>query len=224
MNAATIELWRVDIADHRPLSIEYLSDDELVRANKFVFAVDQNRFVKTRTALRQILASYLLKPANSLVFQYNEHGRPEVAGCHFNLSHAGDWVLIAVSRQVEVGVDLSLVEQAVDWRPMAARSFSVLEQTALAALPAAEQEPMFYRIWSQKEAYTKAIGEGYRYGFARFSVVVGSGSLDMGLVADEKNPRHLGNWQFANIDLGQALVAIIAYHHSRPLILNLQDF
>ena len=215
-----IDLWQVDLAsDQAGLCESVLSADESLRADKFAFAKDRDTFVRSRGALRLILARYLPCQAGELQFQYNEHGKPRlqfpaIGDLGFNLSHSRDEALVAIARDRNIGVDLNILpgtsDQNPDWVPVAKRSFSSAEQALLFALPAASQERMFYLVWSQKEAYTKGIGEGYRYGFQRFTVAVDARG-GTGLIADEKNPRFVGVWQLTRVDTGRDSIAVLAY-------------
>ena len=68
----------------------------------------------------------------------------------------------------------------------------------LFALPKSQQEEAFYRTWTQKEAYTKALGDGFTYGFQAFTVVVNiDGST--GLLADDKHPDTISDWHISSI-------------------------
>jgi 4'-phosphopantetheinyl transferase len=214
-----IDLWRVDLTvDRAGMSGELLSADELMRADKFVFPKDRDRFVRSRSALRLILSRYLDCHAGELKFHYNEHGKPELLvpvpkSLAFNLSHTKEVAIMAVAKGRNVGVDVNTLPrkagQSLEWIPVAKRSFSIAEQSSLFALPLDSQERMFYRIWSQKEAYTKGIGEGYRYGFQKFTIAVEPRG-GIALIADEKNPQFVGEWQLTSVDMGSKLITALA--------------
>lgn len=97
------------------------------------------------------------------------YGKPRLVDgtAEFNLSHAGRWVVCAISRTA-VGVD---VEQV---RPfdlvLAWRFFHRRECAALAVQPAAARHDYFFRLWTAKEAYMKALGLGFQRDMASFSV------------------------------------------------------
>ena len=224
----SIDLWRVDLSDSKLgelLSI--LSEDEVKRAGKFVFDKDRNTFVRTRGSLRLILAGCLKCAPDEIDFRFNEHGRPEIAAptlntFNFNLTHSGDMALIAVSHGRTVGIDLNYLGQTRDWQPIAKRSFSIAEQKALFLLPEAEMEKVFYQIWGQKEAYTKALGDGFSYGFQNFTVVVDAGGAT-GLLEEDKRPEAVAEWAIVCIEAGPQWVAALAYdglvtHLSSPEI------
>ncbi|WP_341367379.1 4'-phosphopantetheinyl transferase superfamily protein [Yoonia sp. BS5-3] len=148
-----------------------LSADEQARANRFVFARDRDRYVAGRARLRAILSQYLDQPAADIRFGYGSHGRPGVDGIAFNLSHTGDQALLAVAQDVVLGVDIEAIapiEMAV-----AKAHFAPEELRALLALPEPGQVPAFYRCWTRKEAYLKAMGTGLATDLSSFTVTLG---------------------------------------------------
>jgi 4'-phosphopantetheinyl transferase len=223
-----IDVWRVDLSKSKLDELRsILSEDEIQRADKFVFDKDRNTFSRSRCCLRLILADCLQCEPEEIEFSFNEHGRPEISSptlnsFNFNLTHSGDMALIAVSRGRRVGIDLNYLGQARDWQPIAKRSFSMAEQRALFLLPETDREKVFYQIWGQKEAYTKALGTGFSYGFQNFTVIVDPGGAT-GLLVEDKRPLAIGEWAIACIDVGEQWVAALAYdglasHPSSPEI------
>ncbi len=223
-DTSAVALWRVDLSNPGLDAFQAcLSDDEVQRADKFVLDPVRNTFVRTRCALRIVLARCLSQQANNsekilagaLHFQYGEQGKPELispttGNLQFNLSHSENIALIAVTRGPRIGVDVSGLGRKTDWKPIAKRSFSTSELNQLLALPELDQEKTFHRIWTQIEAYTKALGDGYSYGFQKFSVVVDVGG-HAGLLCDENDLQSLGAWNILSIDSGSASVSALAY-------------
>lgn len=158
--------WRLDAPNPRDLS-----EDELVRADRFVFARDRDRYIAGRARLRQILGQYLFQPADRIVFSYGPFGRPEVAGVSFNLSHTGDLASLAVAQEIAIGVDIEVV-RPIDLA-VAEAHFAPAEVQALMALSQSDQTAAFYRCWTRKEAYLKAIGTGLSTDLASFTVTMG---------------------------------------------------
>jgi 4'-phosphopantetheinyl transferase len=135
--------------DPRP---KILSEDEAARAARFRFESDRVRWVRARSALRTILAEYAGDSPDSLSFNYGEHGKPAlllITDLHFNLSHSGDYAMIAVARSAPVGVDIERLRPNID---MAA----LLRRLGETDLPATVSE--LYRAWTRREAKTKATG------------------------------------------------------------------
>ena len=167
--AGEVHVWRYavpgsDAAIAAPLA--GLDDAEVVRARAFRAVADQRRFVAGRAALRALAASYAGAPAGELRFEAGARGKPALvapqaaAWLRFNLSHAGDLVLLAFARGVEVGVDVERVDRDVDWRGIADRFFATEEAAVLRALPAARRRRAFFVGWSRAEALAKARGDG----------------------------------------------------------------
>ena len=96
-----------------------------------------------------------------LDYRHGEMGKPYLKNVplYFNLSHSGDFVLCAVSRQ-EIGADIQLIGRSEVMRT-AGRFFSDGELATLQACPGeAERTELFYRLWTKKEAYGKLTGRG----------------------------------------------------------------
>jgi 4'-phosphopantetheinyl transferase len=142
-----------------------LSADEQQRAAEFRFARDRDRFTRHRGLLRTVLSWYLsLEPAE-IRFSYGRSGKPSLdhrvhaRPLHFNLAHAGDVALLAVSRR-RVGVDVELMEPLPDLAGIAARFLSRRESALIRRLPESRRLSAFFRAWTRKEAILKAAGEG----------------------------------------------------------------
>lgn len=82
----------------------------------------------------------------------------------FNLSHSGCWGACALS-ETPVGVDIELVRPLR--QQVARRFFTLSEQNWLAKRPSDE----FFRLWTRKESFTKALGKGLTLQLDSFSVL-----------------------------------------------------
>ena len=67
--------------------------------------------------------------------------------------------LIAVSRQGRIGVDVERIRNLV-WGKLAHRHFTPQEVSALQAMEKPERRHGFFRLWTCKEAFLKALGVG----------------------------------------------------------------
>lgn len=119
--------------------------------------------------LRALLAGYLDCTPDTLHFECGEHGKPRLAGAalEFNLAHSGGALLVALSRDQVVGVDLEGPRRVRSVLELARRWFHADEATALTALPVSLQQSAFLRLWTCKEAVLKAHGRGIGYGLDR---------------------------------------------------------
>jgi 4'-phosphopantetheinyl transferase len=151
-----------------------LSAAELARADRFRFANDRGRYVRTHGTLRRILARFVRVSPAELAFEYGPQGKPVLARhhhgepLHFNLSRSGGLAVVAVTRCGEVGIDVEQVRPLDDVLAIARRMFAPAECAALLALPEAERLPSFLWYWARKEAVVKAIGRGLSYSLQAF--------------------------------------------------------
>jgi 4'-phosphopantetheinyl transferase len=157
------EIWLADLdaADGGDLTL--LSEDERLRAGRFVFEVHRRRFVACRAWLRTRLSERLGCPAPSLRFEYGPAGKPSLTGdtpLRFNVSHSDRYALLAMIDGAEIGVDIERLRPLKDMDALAERVFSAGERAVLAAAPAALRTEVFFAGWTRKEAYIKARGEG----------------------------------------------------------------
>ena len=90
-----------------------------------------------------------------------EHGKPRLAaaGLHFNLSHSGEYRVLAVARR-EVGVDVEVVRDRGDVRELAEIGLPREQAARVAAAPPAERNALFHRLWVRHEARCKCRGVG----------------------------------------------------------------
>jgi 4'-phosphopantetheinyl transferase len=163
-----VHVWCIDLS----LSLAYLerlqlllSADEWMRAGKFRFQRDRDRFTATRGCLRLLLGHYLGVNPETVQFCYGPQGKPDLqlpaaATLSFNVSHAGDWALIAIGQGQPVGIDLEHIQLDYAWQAVSGLTLTPRERVRLAALPLEVQSAVFFKLWTGKEAYVKATGEG----------------------------------------------------------------
>lgn len=153
-------------------SHDCLTDEEKKRAAKFVRTDDQQKWLFARAMLRRVLSSYLSCAPLDMTFEINSHGKPFVrdSDVKFNLSHAGDCVLIGVTLQYDIGVDIEKARENKNILALSKRFFSSSEYLAIQA--AENPQAAFYRGWTRKEAFIKATGLGLSFGLSNFEVDV----------------------------------------------------
>jgi 4'-phosphopantetheinyl transferase len=143
-----------------------LSRDETARAARFRFDRDRNRFIAGRGLLRTILAHYVNGNPSRLKFDYGPKGKPSLSECdqshgvHFNLAHSDDLLLVAVARSWNIGIDVERIRPFADTEGIAERFFSQRECGGLRHLADAQKLPAFFNLWTRKEAWLKATGDG----------------------------------------------------------------
>ena len=111
---------------------------------------------------------------------------PMHAEIHFNVSHSGDYILLAVAKE-EVGIDIEEITSSN--MDVAKRCFHEKEYKALQASDGKLdlQKELFYTYWAAKESYVKCTGKGLSQSFSSFWV-----DLEQGVVwEDEKTKFHI---------------------------------
>lgn len=118
---------------------------------------DQQRCLIGKTLLLTALQTFFSNPPGLHKLWYNPFRRPYIDEViDFNIAHAGDYTLCAISKTEKVGID---IEKVV---PFQLNEFSsVLSKAELHQLASMNNpQQSFYRLWTQKEAFIKAIGTG----------------------------------------------------------------
>lgn len=173
LGESEIHVWAVPLTGAAQVRPDYLSWDEQARAERFRFPADRRRYTTARVHLRRILAQYVDAHPADLSFHYDARSKPSMCGdrtVEFNLSHSGELALVAVTRLGPVGVDLEIARPLEDLLDLARRNFCLGEYESLAGLRETERLEGFYRCWTRKEAYVKAIGSGLALSLKSFEV------------------------------------------------------
>ncbi|MBZ5681594.1 MAG: 4'-phosphopantetheinyl transferase superfamily protein [Acidobacteriia bacterium] len=151
-------------------------------------------------------------------FRYAEKGKPELdgpyaaSGLTFNVSHSGAVALLGIARNRPIGVDVERVRDDFDTGAIARRFFSAMEQEQLAQLPAAQQHRAFFRCWTLKEAFIKAIGEGLSHPLHQFDVFLDS-QASVSLVT-RPDASEASRWQLQPVEVGPEYAAAMAVQRS----------
>ena len=130
------------------------------KAEAFRFEADRRLSAAVWLLLRQALAERGLD-ADLLSVTENEFGKPAfdpALGVHFNLSHAGERVMVAVDDR-PVGCD---VERIVPFDEVTARGCLTDKELTWVKMtsPGSDRDRAFIRLWVRKESYVKAVGRG----------------------------------------------------------------
>lgn len=179
LNTNQIHLWFADHADFEVDELqvsckEWLTEVELARYRRFQSERRRKEFLLGKMLVRTVLSEYGSLSPGQWQFAENEYGRPSVAaglaspGIHFNLSHSGERLVLAVSRLPEIGVDIEASSRARRVERIAGRYFSEAEVRALLQLHKEGQLTRFYELWTLKESYIKARGMGLALPLQKF--------------------------------------------------------
>jgi 4'-phosphopantetheinyl transferase len=204
--ADRIDLWlvRTDESVENWATCEaVLSADEQARATRLRFEQHRREFLITRYWLRVALGFYLQARPEEIRFAYGPKGKPYLADTRsgrlvFNLSHTEGQSLLGFASTITIGVDIEKQRSMENAKALAERFFTQSERELLSSSPADSR--MFFRLWTAKEAYLKATGEG----------VVGLKKVECGLVPTG-SLQLLGDRAFAmtEVDAGNGYAAAV---------------
>lgn len=173
----SVHLWTLQLDHHhRGDDIELLDAAERARAARFRFEHHRRRFVTHRAWLRRLLALYAGRAAAALEFRLIANDKPAlladggVSDFEFNLSHSDALALCGITRGTGLGVDLECRRPITDALAIGERHFGPRELAWVRAGGAQELMSRFFTVWTRKEAFIKATGEGLSRELASFDV------------------------------------------------------
>lgn len=152
-----------------------LSEDELQKFHSYKVPNDKMRFYIGKVMTKLIASAYLKIDTKNIRFLTNQYGKPYVEnndGLLFNVSHSGDWVVIAFANH-EIGVDVQglSIDKKMDFANIAKHAFHKDEIYYINEANEEEKHVRFYDIWCVKEAIIKARGIGLYGNLTDFCVL-----------------------------------------------------
>lgn len=128
--------------------------------------IDRLRFSKDKrlSLAAEVLLGKALKlnGIDNFTLEADENGKPylkEISGLKFNLSHSEERVMCVISEK-EVGCDVEWMKKP-NYK-MAEYFLTKEEITMLNRSNSEEKQVMFYRFWTLKESFMKAVGLGMK--------------------------------------------------------------
>ena len=198
-----------------------LSDDERERAERFRFEHLRRSFILGRGSLRVLLGHRLHVEPEAIHFEYGARGKPRLATpatLHFNASQSGDFALFAFTSGCELGIDVERTRSMPDLKNIADRFFCREEAAELMALPPEEREAAFFRCWTRKEAYIKAVGDGLAIPLDSFRVSLHEPARFLHFGKEEAPAQ---SWTLHNLQLADGFAAALAYRDQpRELVIS----
>jgi len=168
-----IRVFSLDTSENLPLELfeEVFSPSEAEQLRTMKSDTRKREFQYSRGLLKLIMANYLdIKPADVRIGSVGR-GKPVLLNddIHFNISHTKDKLIIAISKE-KLGIDIECIDHERDISRIAEYTFTELERQALATGESLDPRK-FFRLWTQKEAYLKALGVGLERMPSSFHIV-----------------------------------------------------
>jgi len=124
----------------------------------------RERWVASRWALRGVLARYLEQEPAAIELHRGKRGKPLLASpgtsLRFNLSHSDGLVVVALSKDLEVGVDVERIKPRRKLLSLAKRALTPAEAARVEAAAPEDRLAVFHAAWARREATAKCFGVG----------------------------------------------------------------
>ena len=189
-----------------------LSNEERGQAARIANNAAREEFVKSRALLRGLLAQHTGVPAQNLDLVAGPFGKPQLAdgcGLHFNISHSGGMALVAISSE-EIGIDIERMDMPADHRGVAQTVFAPSEIETLESADASNLSETFFSLWTRKEAYLKATGQGFSSDLGAISTAAGARVQDASCEAGD------GTWYVHDLPVQAGFKAALATPFGTP--------
>ncbi len=152
-----------------------LAPAERARAARFGSAALRDRYIAGRGTLRQLLGVRLAMRPEHVAICRGLRGRPfveGVPGLDFNVSHTGTFALIGMASTGRIGVDVEHEGRTLNVAGVAGKFMAPGEQAMLEALDPDLRRRTLLRLWTCKEAMSKATGDALSAPFQRIAIAL----------------------------------------------------
>ena len=199
-----------DLKSHEQI----LDATERNHAHRFRFPQHRERYIFAHGIMRRILASYLQSAPQQIIFERNEFGKPHLCDTQsaltFNLSKSEDLVVLAITMNHSIGVDIERIGDETGIDAIARYYFTERERLLLEAAPEEQRDRMFHTFWTRKEAYVKAVGEGLSVDLTSFDVAIPDGRGADGV--------NIGEWWLSDLVMPNGYAGALAVAGGKPTI------
>ena len=217
---AGINLWlcTLDRGESEIVAFERsLSHEERVRADRFGTPRLRSRWIVGRGTLRILLARALGVEPMAVRLRRGRRGRPEIDdhnSLDFNVSHTDGVALIGIFAQphhARIGVDIERVDRVVNADRLAPKYLTARERSQLEPLDQVGRKGQFLRLWTCKEAMSKATGDALSAPFGALDVDLRrENSADHPQLIDGPSPYVPADWRLLNAAVPSDFYATVA--------------
>lgn len=187
-----------------------LSARERKRADRFVYDRHRRRYMVAQAHLRRVLGQLTRTGPEHVRFHYEDKGKPFLpGGPSFNQSHSEERIMIAVAASGRLGVDIEEIRTVRLMLEIADKNFAPDEAARIHAAPAHGRQELFFRLWTRKEAFLKALGFGLTHPLRSFSVDPTPGA-PRGLLHVEDLPEDPARWHIGGVRCSSGAKAALA--------------
>lgn len=198
-----------------------LNEEEKKGIDKIKLQGVRNRRIISKAIVKDIISKYLGINISQIKFLYNRFGKPvlpeeiNLSGLRFNISHSNGLGIIALIKKNQIGVDIEEIVELEDINDIIHTCFSKNEQYLFNDLELSEKTNLFYKIWTGKEAFIKAIGQGFSFPLQNISFGLDDDNkIIINEIADAQE--NLNNWKAYNFSSRE--------NYTSTVVVNLNSF
>jgi phosphopantetheinyl transferase len=162
-----MELYLLNMKEHEDSEFPLL-DLEVKEYDNLSSKKRKLEWKMSRWLRRNVLSHKLGVRSEDLVFNVQDNGRPFLVGnegIDFNISHSDMWLVMLVSDK-SIGIDIEAYKENRNIFGIAKNYF--LPEEYLAIMNSSNAIFLFHQLWTLKESYVKATGEGIAHGFKKY--------------------------------------------------------
>lgn len=207
MHSHEILIWFIEpetIQDPARLNrfLQWLSPEERAQHQRFRFDKHRHTYLVSHALMRGALSlSTQVDPAQ-FAFNTNSYGKPFIVApaqeqtVNFNLSHTEGLAAVAISRHIELGVDVENKHRQDMTQSLAEHFFAPEECQAVAQSSEHERTIKMLEFWTLKESYIKAVGQGLSIALDSFAFRLATATQPASLMRLDAQGADLNAWSF----------------------------
>lgn len=221
-----VQVWSFDLSYYKLDEINwknYLTSKDIMQSKTLFYKEARAKFI-IRHGIRNILIQkYTGLLAPKIEFEFSPHGKPTLvdSSLQFSTSSSNSKTLIAFTRGANLGIDVEAIKPIPHLDDLVAYGFSPQEQTEFSILPPEIKPEIFFHIWTQKEAFLKAIGKGLA--IPPQAVTVSTSLNESSMVSLDLEIGLTSNWKTTGFCLGVEYRGAICTDGSESFFLNIID-
>ncbi|AWT43337.1 MULTISPECIES: 4'-phosphopantetheinyl transferase family protein [Streptomyces] len=174
----------------------------------------RTRFASSRILLKFAAAAVLDVSPPTVEIGYAGSGRPYLRGydgVHISLSHTDELLLVGLATGGVIGVDAERNDRRLYGPGLGRHMCTPHEVEEIEALPPDRRDPALVRLWTLKEAYSKAIGLGMQFRFTDFGFRSDdSDDRPTELLRPDGTPGTTGEWTFGTYGIDDRFTVSVA--------------
>jgi 4'-phosphopantetheinyl transferase len=190
-----------------------LSHKEQKRVSQFRSQLLRDRQIVSRGILKQLISKYISTDPEEIEFTYNKYGKPLLCGkfdkinLFFSISHSEEVGMFAFAKGNAIGVDVERFQELfVDLEGVIKLCFSDFEKSWFTDVSPKMKNEVFYKIWTAKEAFIKAMGTGLSFPLTNISYKLNKDN-DLSFHSISNYCKDMRKWEIVTFNLQSDFIA-----------------